>query len=205
MFGQKYSDARTWSGKTGRMRLAILTVAGVVLSSAWTSIASASEIYHWTDEEGVLHFSDSRPDDGALVTTIYVEDRNPPDYDPASDPYSIRKQAERTNAMWAELEKAKEDRQEKRREAQRKARVVPSPYDPYAYYYRPGYFTMARPGIRRPHPPKLARRQLSALEELDLAGPPAHSINSGGHHERILVSKNLPVVSPKPVPHTKMP
>ena len=94
------------------MRVPILTVAVVLLLSVWTTTATASEIYQWMDEDGVVHFSDTRPADGAVVTTLRVQATNPPDYDPVDDPYSIRNQAERTNSTWTELEKAREERQE---------------------------------------------------------------------------------------------
>ena len=90
------------------MRILNLTVAVLVLLAAWAASANASEIYRWTDEDGVAHFSDTRPEDGAVITALRVQDMNPPDYDPVEDPYSIRNQAERTNALWAELEMARE-------------------------------------------------------------------------------------------------
>jgi len=187
------------------MRIPILTVA-VLLLSACAASANASEIYQWTDEDGVLHFSDTVPGDGAVVTTLRVQASNPRDYDPLEDPYSIRNQAERTNATWAELEKAREAREEKRREeAERSSRYAPVPYDPYLYYSRPAYFSFARPGRHPRHQPKLARRQHYALEELGLTGPRSHSINSTAHRERIQISKNLPLVTPKPGPHPKAP
>ena len=96
-------------------RLPILTATLLVLLPGWTVSANPTEIYHWTDEQGVLHFSDTRPEDDTDVTTLRVQDTNPPDYVPAEDPYSIRNQAARTNAIWQELAKAREERQEKRR------------------------------------------------------------------------------------------
>ncbi len=54
------------------MRIPILTVAVLVLLSAWTSTATASEIYQWTDEDGVVHFSDTTPENRAVVTTLRI-------------------------------------------------------------------------------------------------------------------------------------
>jgi len=188
------------------MRIPILTVAVLVLLFAWAASANASEIYQWTEEDGVLHFSDTRPEDGAVVTTLRVQATNPPDYDPLEDPYSIRNQATRTNAVWAELDKAREERQEKRREeAKRNLRYAPAPYDPYLYYSRPAYFSFAHPGRHLRHQPKLARRQFHALEELGLTGPRPHSINSGGQHARNEQSRNLPLVTPRPGSHRMVP
>ena len=188
------------------MRIPILTVAVLVLLSALADSANASEIYQWTEEDGVVHFSDTGPEDGAVVTMLRVQAANPPDYNPLEDPYSIRNQATRTNAVWAELDKAREEREEKRREeAKRILRYAPAPYDPYLYYSRPAYFSFAHPGRHLRHQPKLARRQFHALEELDLTGPRPHSINSGGQHARNEQSRNLPLVTPKPGPHQHAP
>ncbi len=116
------------------MRIPILTVAVLVSLFACAVSANASEIYQWTDEDGVVHFSDTRPEDGAVVTGLRFQEMNPPDYDPVEDPYSIRNQATRTNAIWTELEKAREEREEKRREeAERNLRYAQAPYDPYLY------------------------------------------------------------------------
>ena len=184
------------------MRIPILTVAVLVLLSAGTAVATTPEIYQWTDEDGVAHFSDTAPENEAVVTTVRVQATNPPDYDPVEDPYSIRNQAERTNATWTELEKAREERQEKRREVtERYLRYAPAPYDPYLYYSRPAYFS--HPGRYPHHRPKLARRQHRALEELGLTGPRPYSINSTTHHARIQKTRALPLVTPKPGPYPK--
>jgi len=184
----------------------ILTVAVLVLLSAWTFTANASEIYQWTDEDGVVHFSDITPENGAVVITLRIQATNAPGYDPIDERYSIHNQAERTNAAWTELEKAREEREEKRRQdAERNIRYTPAPYDPYLYYYRPAYFSFAHPGRHPRHRPKLARRQFHALEELGLTGPRPYSINSGGHRARSLQSRNLPLVTPKPGGHQKAP
>ncbi len=188
------------------MHIPILTVGALVLLSAWATGANASEIYQWTDEDGVVHFSDTTPENGAVVITLRVQGKNPSDYDPLEDPYSIRNQATRTNAMWTELEKAREEREEKRREeAERISRFAPAPYDPYLYYSRAAYSYFAHPGRRLRHQPKLARRQFHALVELELTGPRPHSINSGAHHARVLRSRALPLVTPKPGGHWKAP
>jgi Domain of unknown function (DUF4124) len=188
------------------MRIPILTVAALLLLSTWTTTATASEIYQWTDEDGVVHFSDTTPENGAVVTTLRVQATNPAEYDPTEDPYSIRNQATRTNSSWTELEKAREERQEKRREeAEQNLRYAPAPYDPYLYYSRPAYYPFIHPGRHLRHQPKLARRQHQALEELGLTGPRPYSINSGAHHARVLRSRDLPIVTPKPGHHRMAP
>ena len=160
-----------------------------------SATVGASEIYRWTDEDGVVHFSDTAPGDTVESVTLYVRDTNPPDYDPDADPYSVRNQAERTSAYWAEFEKARDEREAARREQQERAQRYEPRYDHYRYYYGPAY--LPHPVHFRPHRPGLARRQAMALEETGLAGPRPHSINSGAHRARVETSQSLPLVRPK--------
>ena len=157
----------------------------------------ATEIYKWVDEEGVVHFSDTKPADAASVESLRVHQSNAPEYDPADDPYSIHNQAKRVGETWERLEKDREARREKRREeALRQPTYVYQPYDPYYTGYRYPYF---RPGIRPPmwpahrpvRPGPTIRRQATALDALGLTGPRPHSINSGAHHARLTRSANF--------------
>jgi hypothetical protein len=127
------------------------------------SNVSAADVFHWIDENGVMHFSQWAPDDVNDVSKLVVHAKNPPGYDPLEDPYSIRNQAERTNATWKDLEARKEERREKlRQERERNVRNSPPPYDAYYSYVRPlPYWPIHRPvysPIHRPihlpiHPP----------------------------------------------------
>ena len=111
----------------------------------------AGEIYKWVDEDGVVHFSDTKPADDTEVESLYLGKTNPPDYDPSKDPYSITNQAERIGETWSRLEEEREARLEKRREdAQRLPAYVYQPYDPYYERYRYPYY---RPGLRPPSYP----------------------------------------------------
>ena len=158
---------------------------------------TASEIYKWTDEDGVVHFSDTAPPGDTESVRLYVEDSNPPGYDPLEDPYSIRNQAERTNENWAEFEKAKAERAAERREKEARDREYRRyQAEAYDYYYRPGYWTY--PGVVRPSRPRLGLRQLNALEETGLRSPPAYSVNSGEHHARVQQSRKLPIAVARP-------
>lgn len=168
----------------------------VLLTLTWTAAAHASEIYQWADDDGVPQFSDTRPEDDVVVITLYVRDTNPPDYDPATDPYSVHNQAERTNATWAELEKAREEREQKRREeAERYARFS-LPHDPYDHYLPLAYYSPVYPGRFPRHQRRIIERQVHALETLGLTGPRPNSINSGRHDARVQRSRELPTTFP---------
>ena len=171
--------------------------------------AGATEIYRWVDEDGVVHFSDTKPADEE-VNVLYVGSTNPPGYEPAEDPYSIRNQADRINLTWSRLEDERDKRREVRREqAARRPLTVYAPYDPYddAYhysYYRPGF----RPPFRPPHRPDnrpvrplpVIRGQVTAMDELGLTGPRPHSINSGRHLARVESSADFLDLARNPPP-----
>lgn len=174
---------------------------------AFVSKAMASDIYRWVDDDGVVHFSDTAPADETNVERLRVNSANPTDYDPADDPYSIRKQAERIGEIWSRLEERREKRREKRREAaERQPIYAYQPDYPYRYY-PPGYYVPGRPGHRPVRPGPTIRRQVSALDELRLSGPRPYSINSTAHYQRVsssagfLDSVRRPA-PPRPVPFT---
>ena len=113
----------------------------------------ADEVFTWTDDEGVVHFSQWAPKHSVGVTTLITASNNAADYDPESDPYSIQNQAARMNETWSKIEARKAERRKRREEAEeRVARLQPPSYyyPPYPYsYYRP----IVRPPIHRPvHP-----------------------------------------------------
>ena len=183
----------------GRM-LMLAPLAALVVGSA-----SATEIFTWIDDNGVVHYSDTKPADDKPVETLVVNRTNPPDYDPAEDPYSIANQAKRTNERWEEVEKARQERAEKR-EALAAAQPlrVPVYYDPYPYsrsswYYGPTW--PSRPVQPIEPPPRqlpTVRRQARALDELGLSGDRPHSINSGAHHQRVQNSNDFLSVATRP-------
>lgn len=171
-----------------------------IIAIMFTATASASDIYRWVDEDGVVHFSDTAPADDRDAERLRLNGSNPPDYDPVDDPYSIRNQAKRIGETWSRLEEQLEERREKRREqAERQPVVVYEPYYPYRNY-RPGYFVPRRPGHRPVPPGPTVRRQVAALDELQLTGPRPHSINSGGHHERVSSSESFLESVRRPAP-----
>ena len=158
--------------------------------------ANASDIYQWVDEDGVTHFSDTPPEDGAASRTLHLNATNPPDYDPTADPYSIANQAKRMNKKWSELADEKERRRE---EAARR----PQPYhyarqyDGWRYSYWPGYHAPARPPAPRF---RTVRRQANALDTLELTGPRPYSINSSAHRARVESSRSFLEAAARPPP-----
>lgn len=183
------------------MRLPIFLLAVAASAPVWIGSANAAEIYRWVDDDGVLHYSDSRPEEGTEVDTIQVQDSSAQDYDPSADAYSIVNQARRMTQTWMELAAAREERMAQRRKvAQTDQGAAPAVYDHYTYWPRIGYFSSVYPG-RLPHArPAAAGGQIRALKELELAGARPQSINSGTHHARVLRSRSLPLVTPKRAP-----
>lgn len=122
--------------------------------TAFLAIAPAAaadiEVYRWVDEEGVVHFSQTRPmAPEAAVETLSLSDQRPSDYDPEADIYGVAEQAERMQAL-------REERAEKRAEAlerkRRQPQVITRPEPEYIgipIYQRP----WLRPPWYRPQPP----------------------------------------------------
>ena len=116
--------------------------------------AAAQEIYRWTDENGVVNFSDTAPAARSSgVSTVAVEDTRPSDYDPEADIYNVAAQAERMQALREEREREREGRRERERNA---AQQQPAPsnwstgYAVPAWWWGPGY---GRPPPRPPERP----------------------------------------------------
>ena len=153
--------------------LAILVMAGICANPLL-----ADEVFTWTDDEGVVHFSQWAPGHTSGVTTLETVSSNAADYDPGSDPYSIRNQAARMNETWSKIEERKAERR-KRREAEeeRAARLQPPTYSypTYGYrYYRPIlrppiYHPVHSifPGHTRPHSKKIQSHQVALMNELN--------------------------------------
>jgi len=140
----------------------IMTSFAIALLVAMGS-AGATEVYRWVDADGVVHFSDTRPED-QHADTLVVRETTPPGYDPAEDPYSILNQAERLAETRARLEKDRKEREENRREAIE--RVVIYEREPdyrYSAYYGPWYPPAVPPAIR----PVNQRRVAGDFERAD--------------------------------------
>ena len=65
-----------------RSEFLLVLVAG--FACAWISSAAATEVYTWTDKDGIVHYSDSPLNDGASQK-IEVEGANPSSEGPAAN------------------------------------------------------------------------------------------------------------------------
>lgn len=175
-----------------RLFLILLTI----LLAAWSTASNASKIYNWVDEDGVVHYSDTRPEDEASVTTVHLRDLNPEGYDPVTDPYSILNQAKRMNESWTERVAAHQQARSRSEEARKEGLYASLSRAPFTYYPANRYYPVVLPLRERRLNPRAARQQLDALNTFDLAGRRSESINSGVHRERVLRSRALPLVSP---------
>ncbi len=167
-------------------------------------LAHGGEIYHWVDEDGVAHYSQTPPADAtAAVETREVSASTPDDYDPDDYEYSVMNQAARIHAEWAALAQERAQERQARREA-RRAEQERRAYQSLAsesyergYGWRYGreiYYPVAH--RRPPYRPgrKVRRHQFEQLDERGLwREPPAYSINSTRHWQRVQESRSLAV------------
>jgi Domain of unknown function (DUF4124) len=161
-----------WSNRGMRI-IATLVIAGICANPAL-----ADQMFTWTDEAGVVHFSQWAPNHTAGVTTLKTASSNAADYDPGSDLYSIQNQAARMNETWSKIEQRRAERKKSREEAQeRMAHLQPPNYYypgyPYNYYrpiVRPPIHRPVHPifpGPKRPHAGKIRGRQIALMNEIN--------------------------------------
>lgn len=182
--------------KKNRPGSRLLLLQLTVFSVTWLETSNASDVYKWTGDDGVVHYSDTRPKDDVDVTTLQIEGLNSEDYDPATDPYSIVNQAIRVNESWRERVAAQHQAKSWTSRAREERRYASPPYAPFSYYRATSYYPVV-PLLRETRRnPGAARRQFDALDALNLAGQRPASINSGVHRERVLRSRALPTVRP---------
>lgn len=163
--------------------------------------AAALEIYKWIDANGVVHYSESRPErpTATPVETFRIASTNSPAYDPDDYYWSILNQAERIGEQWSAIreEKAEEeadaraaaaeariDELERQLAAQDTAEYVSARpfYGPFAFFPKRHHGSLnrglhPRPG-HDPHPPPRTDRDLRIPEPESQpgwtpAGPPA--------------------------------
>ena len=181
-----------------------LSAAILVMATLVSQRAYSTDVYHWVDDDGVVHFSDTRPNDDADVKTLQVDAANPPGYDPAEDPYSIANQAKRMNEKWSALAKEREQRRKARRErTPAYVQYRPPRNDGWRHTYWPGFYT-APHSVRTPaRQIPTIRRQVNSLDTLNLSGPRPHSINSGAHRARVQRSKDAVSALTRPMPRRR--
>lgn len=170
-------------------RLCVIAVG----AASWLGTAQATEVFRWVDEHGVVHFSDSAPEQ-VEAESLVLNDTTPPGYDPLEDPYSILNQAERLRDARIRLEEERQGRQAEA--AARRDTVAPPAYDEpnYDRYYRPYLPSILSPVAQRPgQQRRILSGQIRALEETGLQGRRPASINSGEHRARVNQSRALPL------------
>jgi len=125
----------------------------LLLASLASSPAVATEVFHWVDENGVSHYTQSAPPSNVEgVSQVILEDTTPSDYDPEEDRFGVQAQAERMASLREELKEKREAQRERQRNA---AAQQPVQYrDSYPYgrstFWQPPYYP--RPPVR-PEPP----------------------------------------------------
>lgn len=113
--------------------------------------ASATEVYHWVDENGVLHYSQERPPgDVSGVTKLTLEDPVVPDQ--PEDIYGVEEQAERIAQRREEMQQRRDEARERKQNAATQPIVVvqqPHAIYPNRWWWPPLY---PSPPVR-PEPP----------------------------------------------------
>ena len=65
-----------------------LSIVTALVLSALTGGATGAEIFKWIDDEGTVHYSDTKPAHIDTVETLRFESTNTADYDPGAGPVS---------------------------------------------------------------------------------------------------------------------
>ena len=141
----------------------------------------ALEIYTWVDENGVIHYSESAPEDPAAtpVETLHIASANSPAYDPDDYYWSILNQAERISEQWSTIQAEKAEAEAMGRAAAAEARLAELErqlaaheaadyvsarplYGPYAFFPQRHHRPLGR-GLpaRDAHPPPRSDRDLT--------------------------------------------
>ncbi|NCF63713.1 MAG: DUF4124 domain-containing protein, partial [Gammaproteobacteria bacterium] len=60
-----------------KRRFEFLLILSAGVAAAWINTAAAKDVYTWTDEDGVTHYTDTPPD-STVSETITVEDAYQP-------------------------------------------------------------------------------------------------------------------------------
>lgn len=141
---------------------AVHTIIGVLLALG-SAPAVALEIYQWTDEDGVVHFSQVAPENEQdRVTTLDVLGQEELGSDAAvsedDDPFGYKAHREEMDALWADIEKRRESARERQATEPAPQIVYVREEASYPYIYPGyGYRPPHRPPGRPPHRPRPPR------------------------------------------------
>jgi len=98
-----------------KRKYALFIASAILISGSISPFSHAGKVYKWTDENGVIHYGDKRPD-GAKTETLRVESHSSSvRTSPQDQLKALEEQKERTNM--AENELKKEDQAKKQTEA----------------------------------------------------------------------------------------
>jgi len=114
----------------------------------------ATEVYHWVDENGVVHFSQSAPPGNVSGVELMVLDTTQPVPDPEEDLYGVEAQAERMALLRQQMAEKRELERERQRQSAGQAPAPNQQADPYGYpvYGRRPHYPGYRPPVK-PRPP----------------------------------------------------
>ena len=115
--------------------------------------AQATEVYRWTDADGVVHFSQTPPPQGADASRLTLRDPEPPAPGAETDIYDVAGQQERMQALRDERERKRQERLERQRQAERQAETHFRDAEEYRYpgwYLRPNRPVQPLPPVQRP-------------------------------------------------------
>lgn len=117
---------------------------------------NAVEVYQWTDENGVVHFSQWAPTAPEKdVTTLEVDGSPPPGYDPEEDRYNVEANQKYMESLRSDLDARREA--EKNQSAAAAQQIIQQPVTPEygTWPVYPGYGL--RPPLRPERPVKPER------------------------------------------------
>lgn len=129
--------------------ISILVLAGILLPGG--ASAEATEVYHWVDEDGVSHFSQTGPNNASGdVRKLALENPVPSGYDPDEDIFGVEQQAQRMKELRESMESKRQARLEAQRKAEAQRPVVIYQQQPA---YRFGTWIPGWPGRPPVYPP----------------------------------------------------
>lgn len=138
-----------------RKRFVLFWLALVCLSLFWPLSLVAEEIYHWVDEQGVKHYSQSPPPVATKdVKTLDVDGSQPASYNPEEDRYNVAAQEKAMQAMRDEMAESRKNKQVAQQNSADTTVIYYPQEETYNdILYPPGY-RPPRPPFPHPRPPR---------------------------------------------------
>lgn len=102
----------------------------------------ATEVFRWTDADGVVHFSQTPPPQGVDASKMQLREPEPPEPGAVTDIYDVAGQQARMQALREERERKRQERLERQRQAEKERAVRLRDAEQYRY---PGWYVRPRP------------------------------------------------------------